>query len=109
MISVTYPDNTTWQYIYDGNGNKIAEIDPMGNQRKFYYDSQNRLVKVSFIPSGGSEQVKEIRSYDGAGRLISIADAQNHTTYYTYDAAGRLVKTTDPLGNATEQIYDGKG
>jgi RHS repeat-associated protein len=109
LVSVTYPDNTTWSYLYDGNGNKVAEIDPMGNQRKFYYDSQNRLVRVSFVPSGGSEQVKETRSYDGAGRLLSVSDAQNHTTSYNYDAAGRLVKTTDPMGNITEQSYDGKG
>jgi len=40
---------------------------------------------------------KPTLGYDAAGRLITVTDAEQHTTTLAYDAVNRLVKVTDAL------------
>ena len=46
------------------------------------------------------------RLYDGYGRLITAADANNNPTDYAYDSDGNLIQITDALGIKTQMRYD---
>ena len=46
------------------------------------------------------------RTFDSAGRLISLTDANFAVTRFGYDAAGNLAELTDPLQNTTRWTYD---
>lgn len=76
---VTNPDMTTRTYEYNAFGQTMRETDELGHST--------------------------VSTYDDAGRLVSVIDAEMHTTGYTYDAA--LKKTvTDPLNRTTSFAYD---
>lgn len=73
---------------YDYLGNRIATIDPYGNETLFHYDEFSRLVSVVFP---------------------SVLDHQDRVyqpvKYTTYDAFGRPAKETDTQGGATAYEY----
>lgn len=67
----------------------------------YQYDELGRLV----AENGNSGQ--NVRyAYDAEDRLIQITDSQNRTTKFEYDARGRLLKKIDPAGGATLLAHD---
>jgi YD repeat-containing protein len=44
-------------------------------------------------------------TYDAAGRLTSLTDANAAVTRFGYDSAGNLSSLTDPVGNTTQWSY----
>ena len=75
--------SVTNRFDYDALGQRLAEIDALGNAT--------------------------IYDYDAAGRLLSTADPAGFVTSYAYDAAGRRIATTDALGNTVHSEYDAAG
>ena len=73
----------TMTFVYDEEGNKTRETDPL-----------NRTIAYS---------------YDNAGRLTSIHYDNGTTRSYTYDNNGNVVIETDESGNKTLTEYDAYG
>ena len=115
-------------FAYDSRSNLIRTTDPKGNQTVFTYNPNGQIETVtspsgntvSFQYSGGlpvritqPEGNYDEMGYDGVGRLIRIADAENNAFTLTYDEACgsscRADSMTDPLGNTVRMTYDKRG
>ncbi|MBE1875860.1 polymorphic toxin-type HINT domain-containing protein [Myceligenerans pegani] len=121
----------TTRYEYDLAGNRIREIDPLGNTTSTRYDANNRPTKITdarggttYVSYRDDDQVSHVRqpdapdlppfsrafatvfTYDRDGRVVDVRDPQSGHTRVTYDDAGRPVTTTDPLGRTTHTTYD---
>ena len=46
---------------------------------------------------------------DGLGEIVTVTNAQNHSTSYLYDALSDLISTKDPQGNISTATYDRLG
>ena len=110
------------QYVYDGVGNLIQDIDPRGLSfaTNYDYDAQNRLVQIRTIGGSSSALVAQLEkyTYDEVGNRLTYTDPRGggFVTQYTYDAMNRKTSATYPDGtvtsphNTTEQfVYDSDG
>jgi RHS repeat-associated protein len=92
ITSRTYPDATEITYSYDEN-NRLASLTSSSNTTSYQYDPAGNLTQTT-LPSGNG--YVETRSYDEAGRLVSVENADGAGTLSAFDA------TLDPVGNPTE-------
>jgi RHS repeat-associated protein len=121
-IATTYDDagrpvvltrgDRSLSYVYDEQGYIIAETSAKTGTGAYSrtisrsYDQAGRLVTTT-LP-GASAPVGY--SYDNAGRLTGVTDAQGSTVSYSYDAAGRLTDTTFPgTGRSQTTSYNEAG
>ncbi len=82
-------------YVYDDNGNRLAEVD---GPNIATYDAQDRLEDYN-----GTTY-----DYTDNGELMSKVNVSG-TTEYTYDVLGNLIKVDPPgTGNEIEYIIDGR-
>jgi RHS repeat-associated protein len=88
-----------WHYTYDGNGNRLSAQAPEGTAAG--------ATPPTYLTTYG---------YDGFGSLLTVTDANQHTTNYgyyradgSYEPTGQPVAVTDPLGNVTHTSYGGRG
>lgn len=135
LATVTYPDQTTEQYTYDGNNRMLTMQDRRGNVWVTnQYDANGRVVKQTYAdntayqfayttsssnvvtatnvtdPDGNQEQVafdpiSEYPSSDTVGYGTSLAQ----TTTYVREASGLVDSETDALGRTTASTYDALG
>jgi RHS repeat-associated protein len=108
----TYADGTFETTQYDNENNVIASTDRAGRVTKTIYDAANRVSAVILAddtPADDTDNPRTTNTYDAAGRLIAVTDANGNTTGFEYDSIGRRTKTTDALGNQTKFIYDNLG
>ncbi|MFI2364479.1 polymorphic toxin-type HINT domain-containing protein [Promicromonospora sp. NPDC019610] len=121
----------TTRYEYDLAGNRVREIDPLGNTTSTTYDENSRPTEVTdarggttYVAYRDDDQVSHVRqpdaprlplfsqafatvlAYDDDGRVVGVRDPQGGRTHVTYDEAGRPQATTDPLGRTTHVGYD---
>ncbi|MFC8943580.1 hypothetical protein ACFT1B_36435, partial [Streptomyces griseoincarnatus] len=126
-----YKARYTTRYEFDLAGNRVKEIDPLGNTTSTAYDPNNRAVEVTDARGGTTyygyrddDQVSYVRQpdapkvplvsqafatvlrYDRDGRVVGVSDPQGGRTSMTYDDAGRPETTTDPLGRTSHVGYD---
>ena len=89
---------------------EIAADSALLLRTTFAYDSHGHLLSRTVtgigLPQGG---IVEAYTYDEAGRLASVTDAEGRTSSFAYDAAGRLVESTDPAGKKTHRAYTPSG
>ena len=93
--AMTYvlPDPFTWlpsesfdangnmtQTTYDGSGNAIEVVDPMGRRTTYLYNPFNEVLQET--------------------------DPLGYVTSYTYDSHGNELSTSDPLGDVTSYAYN---
>jgi YD repeat-containing protein len=104
-------NNPTYIYTLDSHGWLTSSTDPNGNTTSFGYDSEGRLVLITYP---GDEEAS--MAYDVAGYLASATNERGFTTSYTYDDLGRLTQITypdddsDPNNNPQETLsYDAAG
>lgn len=120
--------NPTVTQSYDAAGNVLTSTDSNGNTTTIIYNVLNRPIRTSFADGAFTTEsfdplgrviasTDELgrtteRSYDGAGRLLSITQpppssgAPRPVTSYSWDMTGNLVTQTDALGRTTRMSYD---
>ena len=77
----------TTSYLYDGEGNLLAEWDPHENVVSSQYDARNQLTAVTASTT----------SHDTI-LAPPVAVSRESSTFYSYDAWGNLRSSVDPLG-----------
>jgi RHS repeat-associated protein/uncharacterized repeat protein (TIGR01451 family) len=89
---------------YDGAGNVVAEIDPLGYETHYAYDALNRLITTTNPLSGTI-----VRGYDAVGNQIVVTNANGFAAHFTYDALRRNTQIVNALGEVTTFAYDAAG
>lgn len=90
---------------YDAAGQPSILTDPTaGTTTTFGYDDRGN--RTSTAVDNGTTVATTTASYDGAGRLVGLAESDGTATSYVYDAAGlRASATTDNgAGSVTEHF-----
>jgi RHS repeat-associated protein len=126
---------TITDYSYDDSGNLIRMVEAAGTAAEratsYVYDQSNQLISVTREGDAQTAQAVTNYTYDPAGNIATITDAEGNTTaflaydvmgnvlhrrdargqdwLYTYDDLGRLITETDPEGNTTTYEYDAVG
>ncbi|MCP3967287.1 MAG: RHS repeat protein, partial [Lentisphaerae bacterium] len=110
---------------YDGEGNKVLELDALGRETSHVYDELNRLLETvepegrvtrnaydgngnlvrTTLVNQPEDQVREL-VYDPANRLITSVDAEGHSQAIEYDDVGNVVLEIDARGHAVSHEYD---
>ena len=82
-----------------------------GVQTRLYHDAKEQLTQIrTYTPSeNGTGVLTNYFTYDAAGNVKTVKDAEGKTTSYNYDANGNVTRITDPTGRITNNIYDAKG
>jgi RHS repeat-associated protein len=107
---------------YDAKGNVTAMLDPLGHSSQIAYSASGQISEVvlpakvaaSAVPviNGGIVGVlaktsrKLSLSYNNAGDIALLADAQGNETRFETDSLGRTVAITDPLGYTSQTQYN---
>jgi RHS repeat-associated protein len=92
-------------YEYDGNNNRTAMLDGLGNRTAYAYDKLNRVTAISHPANLQSETF----TYDAVGNVLTHNDGSGGATTQTYDDLDHLKTRADGLGNTTKFKYDGGG
>jgi YD repeat-containing protein len=93
----TYPDNTSITSSYDED-NRLTSVTSGGATTSYAYDAASNLTQTTLPASNG---YTETRTYDKAGRLADVKNANATSTLsdYTY--------TLDPVGNPSSLTQTG--
>src|SRR5439155_12846881 len=75
------------QFTYDGSGNQMSLLDPLGQTTTFAYDALNRLTAISY---SDGQTANVAYTYDANGDRTGITDGTGSTTY-SYDELGRVL------------------
>ncbi|MCP5017298.1 MAG: RHS repeat protein, partial [Ketobacter sp.] len=112
LQTISYPNGTSADYTYDAS-NRVATIENRHNTAalvssfSYSYDGNgNRVEQIE--TQGGQAPETTTYAYDGADRLTQVSYPEKVTSY-TYDGAGnRLTETeTDPGGGSVlaDKVY----
>jgi len=122
-VTITMPDpdgpsNPLERPVYvrkfDLRGNlvQLVEPDPDGAGTvyvspvtDFKYDRMDRLELITGATVNSVRPVTAY-TYNKAGQVLSVRDAENRDTINTYDDLGRLLTVTDELNHTTTLGYD---
>ncbi|RSN53270.1 hypothetical protein DMH12_18125 [Streptomyces sp. WAC 04229] len=118
-------DNLVQQHVYDGCGNRTAEVDRAGNVTAFTYDGAGRLTSVTDpmghvtivrcdsagLPREITDALGGVTLYerDGLGRPVAVTKPTGARTRFEWNVEGRLLHRTEPDGTAESWTYDGEG
>jgi len=105
---VLCPDSVSVSYSYDDTNNKVTFTNGRGYERIYWYDWLSRLIKVEEEYAVDTFAVTTY-NYNEIGQLISLTDAETHTTTYTYASFFGLTKTTYPDSTYEEYEYSNVG
>jgi RHS repeat-associated protein len=100
-LPLTYVDASgqTTYLGYNTNGQLTALTNALNQVITLTYDTNHYLTNISGALSYAPIDV----SYDGFGRVRTVADSEGYSVTYDYDALDRLTKVTYPDGTY-EQI-----
>lgn len=132
--SITYSDGHTpnvTNIAYDGVGHRVGMTDAAGLVSAWTYDSLDRLVETDTTPAGGTTRtvvygydlrgdltgvtypsdpslgsLSVTRSYDDAGRLVSVSDSRGHSSSFTPDADSNVLSSRSSNGTTAAMTYD---
>jgi YD repeat-containing protein len=109
--NTTVRPSLTWKY--DAAGLTTSTLDARGNETDTLYDAANRVTDVNSpqVPvAGGSAAGPNVHStYDADGNVLTLRDANGHTTTNTYDLLNRLLTSKDAAGITVTNTYDQVG
>jgi RHS repeat-associated protein len=99
----------TKRWRYDGYGNVIEEVDPLGHATTSKYDQSGNCIEKQ----GPDRRYRLVYTYDHANRLIKEEKVSNQSSKerytlsaYKYDYLGNRTAVTDRFGNVTKYTYD---
>jgi YD repeat-containing protein len=124
-----YHDTTFTTQSYNGAGQLASVTDQAGKVANYNYDDAEQLVNVVQANHPDPAHNTTVDAYDPHGNLMTLTDANSHTTTTlfdlldrrssltlpsggpaatsTYDIAGNQLTFTDFLGKTTTYSYDG--
>jgi RHS repeat-associated protein len=108
ILERVYPDGTTTDYTYDNDGH-LATVISGGSTSAYSYDAAGNQIGLG-LPSGNG--YTESRTYDRAGRVIEVKNANASSMLskydYSYDPAGETTQITT-LNRVENYTYDNRG
>jgi YD repeat-containing protein len=104
IASITYPDGTHTNYMYDSAGRVIQQAGDGGAGAVNY--SYNGNGSVTMTDALGNAFVTQ---QDEAGNSLSTTDPVGATLQGRHDAEGKLTALVDPGGASTNFGYDSNG
>jgi RHS repeat-associated protein len=87
--------------VWDGNGNRLAVIDPYGVRTSYLYNANGQPMAVIDGLGNRATQV-----FDGQGRIAAEINPLGARTSYAYDANSQVLRLQDALGNITTTLRD---
>lgn len=107
IVSRIDGEGNEWKYVYNSDKKLLTETDPLGTVTKYEYDSYGNQTK-EVKSSGTTDEVITAYTYSDWNEITSIVvDSANISAQY--DNAGNVVKLTNPLGNIKHMEYDEVG
>jgi RHS repeat-associated protein len=94
LVRVDYPWGETYQYVYDGVGNRIQMLTDVTTN--YAYDADDRLISMDSV----------VFAYDNNGNLISET-RNGQTTIYEYNYENQLRVVNLPDDSIIEYSYAG--
>jgi RHS repeat-associated protein len=93
-------------FTFDGNGRHLTTVDALTHATlyQFSYDGAGRLIAVADV-NGDVTQI----THDASGKPVSIVGPFGQQTALTADAHGYLASVTDPTSATTAFTYDPNG
>jgi|GEM_PF-3051745 RHS repeat-associated protein len=91
-------------YTYNGSGQVIEKMTPLGNKWNTAFDEEGR-ISVEIKPNGATTEY----TYDEQGNRAKIASPDGTVTSFEYNERHQLTTMVDPAGYAWEQSYDSRG
>ena len=99
-------NNRTISYEYIGS-HLSCVTDAMGNNIRYAYDTEGRIVEIRDSLDNITEEVSYISSGENKGKVNNRTDANGNTFTYTYDNINCVTTITDSNGRVTREKYDG--
>jgi RHS repeat-associated protein len=104
----------TSTYAYDSLGRLTSATDGRGRRLQYAYDLAGRITKIGYpadlvAATAGGQTVADPsvrRTYDGAGRMVSITDWLGHRTTFDHDVAGNTTAQSYANGTTATFAYD---
>jgi YD repeat-containing protein len=116
--TTTVTGTATIAYKYNGLGQVLTQTQATGDATTYTYDSEGRLATTtdaSYLDQNAfSVSPETTDAYDGLGDLtvstqVGADGLSNRNTYYTYGQAGRLTSMADADNNTQNYTYDADG
>ena len=89
-------------FTYNTNNTEVKNGE--GETTIYFYDSQQRLIRVNAEAVNGNTQSVQY-AYDSKDNVIKVTDGKGEAITYTYDNNSNLIKEVDALGNTVERTY----
>jgi RHS repeat-associated protein len=111
LLTSTDPLGDQTVYTYNSFDESTSETDPLGNITTWIFDTHGNLLSKTVPTSNGGSATWSYQSGTGSeiGDVVSVTDADGHTTTYGYDSAGDQTSVTEPAGTTTTSTYDADG
>lgn len=94
---------------YNGNGNLVSQIDPLGNVTSNLYDEMGNLTNTTLYDANNNPINQSSPVYTN-GYLAKTLNANSQVTgTFVYDNSGNLTNTTDANGFTRSFAYDANG
>ncbi len=105
VTETQFPDGSVWKSRYDGKGNLIAEIDPLGHKTE-YLNGEDGLPHTIIDAHFKSKYLW----WNAYAQVDRFEDCSGKSTYYRYDERQHLIAVTDALNQTTtlERKPDGE-
>lgn len=114
VVQVNMPEGVMMQYVYDGLGNMVVQIDGEGRLTVREYDGLSRMTSeirnfVDGVPANADTNVETGFDYDYRDNLTRIINPLNNELEFAYDELGRLIQSENEENEATDYEYDENG
>jgi len=100
---VTDSRGHVWRYQYNGAGQVITEVDPLGAEEKTEFDELGRITAQ--IDGNGATTKYE---YDEHGNRAGTIDPFGNESLLVFNDAHLPLSLTDPNGNLWKRQFDGE-
>jgi YD repeat-containing protein len=105
LLTVTNPDSKTMSYTYNASGLPLTVTDFRGNTTEMTYDAgTNDLLTIK-----DAEGHSTTFSYDDMGRMRTMQTPNGGLYTYSYDGNSQMVQVDGPLGYQSRMGYDANG